>query len=170
MTIPVLGGLIGRLFGHQEVAQAYKTRRSMVAGAEEAPAAQGGDLVSLSEKAPSPLPARMLEEAQEVSAKLSQGEPLTGSQEARLREDRVFAAVVALSLVGVDRVGKDFAWPAGFPIPTSEELAAAAETMQAQAQKLEAYVDELATLMGETNPHINKRLTAGRHKMLPTAG
>jgi len=119
MNIPILGGLIGRLTGNQEARQQYKPR-SGVGQAEPLPVTDG-DVVDLSSNAPQPLPARLVEEARAAADRILQGEPLSSAQEERLREDRVFAAVVALQTFAGQPEGK-IAWPGGLPVPTRAEM------------------------------------------------
>lgn len=133
---------IGRMFARQNVPNIYGLAKS--ASAAEAEEAGGAvDSVSLSPYAPKPLEATLFEDALSAGKAITSGAKLPDDQEIRLREDRVFAAVSALALLGDD--GEDGTlprqWPGGIPAPTSEELEAARRRLSQRLQNVESAQD-----------------------------
>lgn len=117
-------GAVGRMFARQNVTSLYGAQR---AAPEEETGDAGGiqDNVSLSPFAPKPLTTGFLEQAMAAGKTLSDGMNLQPGEETRIREDRVFAAVSALTLIGYSESNPVTGWPGGFPSPTREELEAA---------------------------------------------
>lgn len=117
---------IGRMFARQNVPSVYGLQKN-ASGAEAEETAGVVDSVSLSPYAPKPLAADLFRDAVAAGRDISSGGGLSGDQLARLREDRVFTAVSALSLLGDDGEGATVPrdWPGGIPAPTAEELEAA---------------------------------------------
>ncbi len=116
-------GSIGRMFARQNVPSVYGRQKAP----EEAAAQEEArfvDSVSLSPDAPKPLTAEFLSEAFSAGDALAGGGGLSEGDSARLREDRVFAAVSALALMGHDGE-QPVSWPGGLPAPSRAELEAA---------------------------------------------
>lgn len=127
-------GSIGRMFARQNVPSVYGAQKA-AAGLEPEAANEAMDKVSLSPFAPRPLTADFLQSAMQTSENLAQGKTLSGDDEARLREDRVFAAVTALALLGYDGE-QPVNWPGGFSSPTREELEMARRRLAQRPQNL----------------------------------
>lgn len=130
---------IGRMFARQNVPSIYGAHKGAAAvQAEEA----GGvtDSVSLSPFAPKPLDAVLLRDALTAGKNLSSGGKLPEEEMERLREDRVFAAVSALALMGDDgetgTVPRE--WPGGIPAPTQGEMEEARRRLSQRVQNAEA--------------------------------
>lgn len=115
-------GNIGRMFARQNVTSLYSAQKN-TATQEVNRSRETGDTVSLSQFAPKPLTTSFLQEAMDAGKAMASGDDLNQSTEGRLREDRIFAAVTALALLGYDESqGKLAHWPGGFPAPTAEEI------------------------------------------------
>lgn len=147
MAIPVLDSLIGRLFGHLALPQLYSQPEGQSAK-EKTGVARAIDRVELSTAAPQPLEAKLFEEAQTLARKLANGDSLTAAEQTRLREDRVFAAMVALTALGTEETAPFFRWPGGLPAPTKDELAAAYRRIRQRPRNLEdvrdpSYISDL---------------------------
>lgn len=117
-------GAVGRMFARQNVPSVYGAQKA--AAAADSEETQGiRDSVSLSAMAPKPLTTGFLEQAMATGRSLGEGTKISSETEGRLREDRVFAAVSALSLLGYNGESSVSGWPGGIPAPTREELEAA---------------------------------------------
>lgn len=117
-------GTVGRMVARQSVPAAYGAHKAVPdAEMEETGGIQ--DNVSLSPFAPRPLAAGFLEQALSTGRSLADGSGVSSDTEGRLREDRVFAAVSALALLGYSETRPAAGWPGGIPAPSSEELEAA---------------------------------------------
>ncbi len=129
-------GSIGRMFARQNVPSVYGKQKQNA----EAPAAEEDgalvDRVSLSPDAPKPLDAAFMEDAFRAGETIASGGALSGEDSERLRMDRVFAAVSALSLLGKDGEGA-VSWPGGFPVPSQAELEAARRRLAQRPQNTE---------------------------------
>ena len=117
-------GSIGRMFARQNVPSIYGAQKSST-GVEAEEAGTVTDNVSLSPFAPKPLTSGFLEQALDTGKTLGEGSTLSGESESRLREDRVFAAVSALALLGYNENQNLSGWPGGIPTPSREEVEAA---------------------------------------------
>lgn len=118
-------GAIGRMFARQNVPSVYGAQKA-AAGVETDEGQGVMDSVSLSAMAPKPLTTGFLEQALSVGRSLGEGTKISSETEDRLREDRVFAAVSALSLLGYGKGDNTMGgWPGGIPAPSREELEAA---------------------------------------------
>ncbi len=140
---------IGRMFARRNVPEAYGFAKAAgTADLEAAP--EQIDRVSLSPLAPRPLPARLLEEALDSGRTLGQGKKLSADRVEKLREDRVFAAVSALALVGEtgEETGMTKAWPAGLPAPTPEEMDAARRRLAQRPRQVDEAEDPEAVRTG----------------------
>lgn len=117
-------GTIGRMFARQSVPAVYGAQKAAAEmDAEETKEIR--DSVSLSAMAPKPLTTGFLEQALSTGKSLGEGSALSTDTTNRLREDRIFAAVSALALVGHSQENPVSGWPGGIPTPTREELEAA---------------------------------------------
>lgn len=134
MQISQAGGLIGRLAGslfksrpQAEAATKFPRDSTKVSPKNTPMLVDDGksDRVELSPQAPRPLAASLLIATEQVANKLREQTPLTKQDAIPLRENRVFAAVVALQAVGADGKERLFGWPGGIPAPSSAELEAA---------------------------------------------
>ncbi len=116
-------GTIGRMFARHNVPALYAKQK---AAPPEEPQVEDKrvDQVSLSPQAPKPLAGNLIREAFAAADALASGGGVSEEETTRLREDRVFAAVSALALLGYDR-GEQAFWPGGIPAPTKAELEAA---------------------------------------------
>ncbi|MDR1744835.1 MAG: hypothetical protein LBS30_03675 [Planctomycetota bacterium] len=117
-------GAVGRMFARQNVSSVYGAHKAAPdAETEETGGIQ--DNVSLSPFAPKPLTTGFLEQALSAGRALADGSGVSADTEGRLREDRVFAAVSALTLLGYSKSNPAAGWPGGIPAPSREELEAA---------------------------------------------
>lgn len=123
---------IGRMFARQNVPAVYGQQKAAVTADDEA-VSGAVDQVSLSPFAPRPYAAKFFEDAVRVGRSIGNDGRLSPGTSERLREDRVFAAVSALAIVGEDGTGGR-SWPGGIPTPTPEELEAARRRL---AQRLD---------------------------------
>lgn len=135
---------IGRMFARRNVPAVYGAQRDRPgAGVEEA--AGMVDTVSLSASAPRPLSATFLEQAVDVSRRLGEGSRLSADSDEKLREDRIFGAMVALaSIGGDDPKSMPRNWPAGLPAPTRGEMDAARRRLSQRLRDLELVGDPTA--------------------------
>ncbi|MCD7897716.1 MAG: hypothetical protein LUG50_13750 [Planctomycetaceae bacterium] len=129
---------VGRMFARQNVPSVYGLQKNSAAGLGDAQV-QPTDTVSLSAAAPKPLTANFLEDAIGVGKRLAGGtETMAAEDTERLREDRVFAAVSALAMIGFDaESGQAPRWPGGLPTPTTEELDVARRRLAQRPQNPE---------------------------------
>lgn len=112
---------IGRMFARQNVPSVYGSQKATAAAVADEAARV--DNVTLSAFAPKPLTADFLEDAISTGNKLGDGESASNGEKQRMREDRIFAAMCALTLIGyTGEGGMPATWPGGIPVPTSEEL------------------------------------------------
>ncbi len=117
-------GAVGRMFARQSAPTVYGAQKK--AGEMETEDANAiRDSVSLSPLAPKPLTTGFLESAFAAGKTMTDGASLASDSKTRLREDRVFAAVSALTLAGYSQENPMPGWPGGIPTPTREELEAA---------------------------------------------
>lgn len=80
------------------------------------------DRVQLSSGVPRPLAAKVLEEADLLASKLESGGKLKQKDTDALREDRVFAALVAMRLMENSSGQARAMWLGGIPSPTKSEI------------------------------------------------
>ncbi len=87
------------------------------------------ETVYFSRLVPRRIPAKKLEAAEKIARKLSAGNMLTMSEEDSLREDRIFAAIVGISLLqqGTEEIAGS--WSEGLPPPTTAELEIASQRL-----------------------------------------
>ncbi len=123
MAIPVIGGLIGHMFGRSSLPERYLTGNRQSSGGQ-ASGPRGTDVVELSSQAPKPLTEETLHEAAALGKRLANGEEISSAEALRLRQDRIFAALAVFSAMEMNQ-GSVPSWPGGFPAPNAEELAAA---------------------------------------------
>ncbi|MCD8351570.1 MAG: hypothetical protein LUC93_13260 [Planctomycetaceae bacterium] len=141
---PYAFGNVGRMYARQNVPAIYGKQKA-VAGASGDEAPQSVDKVTLSAQAPRPLTADYLEQAMAAGQNLASGGQASGETSDRLREDRIFAAVSALAMMG--HTCEDVAalsWPGGIPSPTAEELEVARRRLAQRPQRLEDATDPAA--------------------------
>ncbi len=132
-------GSIGRMFARQNVPSVYG--RQKLADETEPPTEAGlVDQVSLSPNAPKPLTADFLKDALDAGDTLASGNRLSEESSTRLRQDRVFAAVSALALMGHDGE-QPAAWPGGIPAPNRAELEAARRRLAQRPQNADQTTD-----------------------------
>lgn len=135
ITQQYTNGSIGRMFARQNVPSVYG-RQKPPEGAEPQATTDLMDQVSLSPEAPKPLTANYLEDALTTGAALATGTKLSEATSNKLREDRVFAAVSALALMGHDSAQTP-TWPGGLPAPTPAELEAARRRLAQRPQNMD---------------------------------
>lgn len=140
MAIPVIGGLIGRMFSNQEARSSYGASRAQPA-VDGGARTRGDDTVELSADVPEPLQGRLFRDAAAIGKKLAEGRELTPQENARLREDRVFAALATINAIGLKGNGGSIDWPGGFPVPTADEMAAAYRRLTQRLQNLNTLRD-----------------------------
>lgn len=128
-------GSIGRMFARQNAPSVYGMQKAASA-LEQETASDRVDQVSLSPFAPRPLTADFLRSAMQAGESLGQGKTPSGEEADRLREDRVFAAVSALALLGYSG-DQPVNWPGGFSSPTKEELEMARRRLAQRPQNLQ---------------------------------
>ena len=134
-------GNIRRMFARQNVGSVYGAQKSASGLKADEEAAQV-DKVSLSAFAPRPLNADFLEDAMAAGKTLQDGGKLSAADQDRLREDRVFAAVTALALLGYDEeTGTARSWPGGLPSPSAAELEEARRRLAQRPRDTEAAQD-----------------------------
>lgn len=128
---------VGRMYARQNVPSVYNRQQTAgKAAAEES--VQTVDSVTLSAQAPRPLTGDFLEQAMAAGRDLGSGGELSSDSGQRLREDRIFAAVTALAMMGYS--GEEAAmasWPGGIPAPTNEELEVARRRLAQRPQQLQ---------------------------------
>lgn len=128
---------VGRMYARQNVPSVYNRQQSAGKAASEEPV-QSMDSVTLSAQAPRPLTGDFLEQAMLAGRDLGTGGNLSSESEQRLREDRIFAAVTALAMMGYS--GEEAAsasWPGGIPAPSSEELEVARRRLAQRPRQLQ---------------------------------
>lgn len=135
---------IGRMFARQSVPAVYGRQKEAAAAPDETAGAV--DSVSLSPFAPKPLSAGMFEEAMDVGRTMDAGGRLPTGTAARLREDRIFAAMSALAVMGLGGVdtGLSLNWPGGIPVPTPEEMEVARRRLAQRLDNVSEARDETA--------------------------
>lgn len=135
-------GNIGRMFARQNVSSVYGVQKATARPTVEEPVAQV-DSVSLSPSAPRPLAADFLQQAMGTGQAMGDGESLSKSEEARLREDRIYAAMCALSMLGHTGESSDgpTSWPGGIPVPTRDELETARRRLAQRPSNTESVDD-----------------------------
>lgn len=141
-----LGVNLGLMYARQSAPTAY-TRRQTDSTTQRAGAGNGSegvDSVVLSRNVPRPISAADFVEALETGQSLADDESLSSGQKSKMREDRVFAALVALTLVGEDASG----WPGGLPQPTREEVAEARRRLSQRLDGLESVEDAESARQG----------------------
>lgn len=114
-------GNIGHMFARRNLPTAYGVQRA-ASGVETGETREVQDTVSLSPLAPRPLTMEFMEQAFSAGRSLGEGAGLQARTGDALREDRVFAAVSALALLGHSDDTPVSGWPAGIPAPSREEL------------------------------------------------
>jgi hypothetical protein len=134
---------IGSMFARLNMPEIYGKAKPGTTAPVPVPDGNGSvDQVKLSPQVPKPLPARLFEEAAGTGRELSRGERLTTKTMARLREDRVFAAVSALSAMvenGTEILNLDeLDWPGGVPVPTREEMEMARRRLAQRLKDIDA--------------------------------
>lgn len=141
-----VGGLINRLYGQGSVAETYalSTRNRISGKTEEAAATSGLDRVDLSANAPRPVSASLVEDATSTAVKIANGVDLTDEEMSRIRADRVYAAVAALSALGMTGENGQLAWPGGLPAPTEAELKAAYQRISQRLENTDEAANPLA--------------------------
>lgn len=141
-------GNIGRMFARQNVSSVYGAQKSSPAGELAAQDALV-DRVTLSSFAPKPLTTGFLEEAMQAGKAMGSGQELPEETTARLREDRIFAAVSALTLIGYEANSGGMAhWPGGIPTPSAEEMEVARRRLSQRPSVSEQTAD-VATVQNE---------------------
>ncbi|MDR2392437.1 MAG: hypothetical protein LBE84_12280 [Planctomycetota bacterium] len=135
---------IGSMFARLQVSETYGRTKPEATGRilDENTSI---DRVSLSSRVPKPLPARLFEEAADTGRELARGGRLAPGKTEKLREDRVFAAVSALSALaenGSEIFDLDgMSWPGGIPVPTREEMEAARQRLAQRLKDVDAAGD-----------------------------
>ncbi|MCD8138803.1 MAG: hypothetical protein LUE17_03325 [Planctomycetaceae bacterium] len=141
---PYAFGNVGRMYARQNVPALYG-RQKAVAGVNGDDAPQSVDKVTLSANAPRPLTADYLEQALSAGQTLAAGGNTPDDTTERLREDRIFAAVSALAMMGHSgEKGEPVSWPGGLPSPSAEELEIARRRLAQRPQRLEDAADPQA--------------------------
>ncbi len=145
---PYAFGNVGRMYARQNVPALYNRQKTVPgAGADDAP--QSVDKVTLSANAPRPLTADYLEQAMSAGQTLAAGGEPSAETTERLREDRIFAAVSALAMMGHSgEKGEPVSWPGGLPAPSAEELEVARRRLAQRPQRLEDAADPAAVQHG----------------------
>lgn len=158
---------IGRLFAKQNVPTVYN--RQQDAAAEESGAVGATDRVELSSFAPRPLSASLFQDAWETGQALGSGDKLSAGQTEKIREDRVFAAIAAMTLLGANGSGSDanIGWPGGLPVPTQAEMDEARRRLSQRFLRVEATEDPEAVQNNRLN--LLEKL-AGRDAAVAAAG
>jgi hypothetical protein len=141
MNLSGVGGFIGRMFGNSSVPQAYTQVRQGIRENTNSESALT-DRVELSANAPKPLQAKDLEYASQIADKLKNGEKLSVGDQEYLREDRVFAATVVLSLLGKGVNLESVNWSTGLPAPSEAEMNEAYRRVSQRLQDLDQVADK----------------------------
>ncbi len=134
---------IGRLFARQNVPTVYGKQQNDTAVAKESGVVGAQDRVELSSYAPKPLSASLFQNAWETGQTLGSGGKLSSEQTERIREDRVFAAIAAMTLQGANGSDTDanIGWPGGIPRPSDAEMEEARRRLSQRFQRMEAMED-----------------------------
>jgi len=141
VPVSVVSGLIGSVLDGGGAAGHYSPGHRRGNTPPAAPAPTLVDVVELSEAAPRPVDVDFLRDADLVAGKLAGAGDLTGREKTRMREDRVFAAMSALLLVGAYESGYPAKWPGGLPTPSPEEVQEAYRRLSQRLMRLDSVRD-----------------------------
>lgn len=134
---------IGRLFARQNVPTVYGKQQSDTVAAKESGAVGPMDRVELSSNAPKPLSASLFQDAWDTGESIGSGDKLSPDQNTRIREDRVFAAIAAMTMLGAtgSQGEPTVGWPGGVPVPTQAEMEEARRRLSQRFQRMDATDD-----------------------------